>query len=199
MTIVLYLNFLGLYILNFDLAVMLEFFSNLFGHSDWPARWFCGKWTEFHGWLYILSDLTIWLAYFAIPIILILFIQRKNDVPFLPIFWLFGAFIILCGMTHLIDAVIFWLPIYRVSALVKFITAVVSMITVYALIKQLPKALNLKSPDELVKEVQKAQKAEEDLRRKNEELNKMVVLMSGREKKMKEMKAEIERLKKARN
>lgn len=45
------------------------FFENLFGTSDWPARWHCGKWSDFHGWLYVTSDLLIWGAYFAIPAI----------------------------------------------------------------------------------------------------------------------------------
>ena len=42
---------------------MLEFFQNLFEISDWPPRWVCGKWSDFHGWLYIGSDIAIWLAY----------------------------------------------------------------------------------------------------------------------------------------
>ena len=78
-----------------------------------------------------------------IPVILIFFIQNKPGVPFLPVFWLFGAFILLCGTTHAIDALLFWWPGYRVSALVRFMTAVVSMATVFALIRDLPKALNI--------------------------------------------------------
>lgn len=123
---------------------VIEFFSNLFETTDWPPRWYCGTWTSFHGWLYIISDIAIWLAYFIIPVIIVWFIQKKHDVPFLPVFWLFGAFIILCGFTHLLDALIFWWPGYRLSALVRAITAVISFITVLALIRDLPKALDLK-------------------------------------------------------
>ena len=123
---------------------LIEFIIKLLSTSDWPPRWVCGKWSEFHGWLYIGSDIGIWLAYFIIPVIIIWFIQQKPDVPFLPVFWLFGAFIILCGTTHLIDAVIFWWPAYRLSALIKFFTAIISFITVYALIRDLPKVLELK-------------------------------------------------------
>ncbi|UPT68577.1 MAG: hypothetical protein M0D57_08105 [Sphingobacteriales bacterium JAD_PAG50586_3] len=46
---------------------LAHFFSNLLDTTDWPPRWHCGKWTDFHGWLYIISDLLIWAAYFAIP------------------------------------------------------------------------------------------------------------------------------------
>ena len=43
-----------------------EFLTKLLDSSDWPARWHCGTWTGFHGWLYIISDLLIWSAYFTI-------------------------------------------------------------------------------------------------------------------------------------
>jgi len=122
---------------------IIEFFLNLFDVSNWPPRWHCGKWSDFHGWLYIISDILIWLAYFVIPVILIWFVQKRPKMAFLPVFWLFGAFIIFCGATHLIDAIIFWWPIYRISAFVKFITAIVSMATMFALIRDLPKALEL--------------------------------------------------------
>lgn len=123
-----------------------EFFSKIFDTSDWPPRWNCGTWSDFHGWLYIVSDVAIWLAYFIIPIIIIWFVQRKPGMPFLPVFWLFGAFILFCGATHLLDAVIFWWPGYRLSALVRFLTAIISFFTVFALIRELPKALELQAP-----------------------------------------------------
>ena len=85
----------------------------------------------------------IWLAYFVIPVIIIYFIQRRPDIRFAPIFWLFGAFILLCGATHLLDAIIFWWPAYRLSALLRFLTAVVSFTTVVCLVVQLPRALAL--------------------------------------------------------
>lgn len=129
----------------------IDFFSNLFSTEDWPPRWHCGNWTEFHGWLYIVSDLAIWSAYFTIPFLLIHFILRKKNVPFPKIFWLFGTFILACGATHFIDALIFWFPVYRVSALVRFITAVASWSTIYALYKILPDAFSLKTPGELEK------------------------------------------------
>lgn len=120
-----------------------DFFQRLFDTSDWPPRWICGEWSSFHGWLYITSDFAIWLAYFIIPVIIIYFIQNRPNIPFLPVFWLFGAFIILCGATHLIDALIFWWPGYRLSAVLRFLTAIVSFATVFALIRDLPKLLSI--------------------------------------------------------
>ncbi len=126
-----------------------DFLLGLLQASDWPARWVCGNWTSFHGWLYIFSSLAIWAAYFAIPIILLSVLRKRADVPFRGIFWLFILFIFACGATHLVDASMFWYPAYRFSAMVLFATAVISWLTVSALVKILPEALTFKSPAQL--------------------------------------------------
>ncbi|MCB9191948.1 MAG: HAMP domain-containing histidine kinase [Flavobacteriales bacterium] len=129
---------------------LIDFFRRL-GNSDaFMPRWVCGDWSELHGWMYIISDLIIFLAYMAIPITMLVFVRKRwHDVPFKPVFWLYILFIMLCGFTHLIDAIIFYIPVYRLNALVLLLTAVVSMVTVGALIFVLPKALAYKSPAQL--------------------------------------------------
>lgn len=122
---------------------MLEFWRNLLDVSDFPARWYCGNWSAGHGWLHILSDVAIWGAYMVIPLLLTYFLLRRREIPFTPIFWLFAAFIFSCGTTHLLEAGIFWWPAYRLSGVVKLLTALVSWATVLALIPAIPKALAL--------------------------------------------------------
>lgn len=141
-----------------------EFFIKLFDTQDWPARWYCGNWTDFHGWLYIISDLMIWAAYFAIPILLFLIVRRREDIPFPKIFWLFIAFIFLCGSTHFIDAIIFWWPAYRLSALIRLFTGIVSVGTVYALYRILPLINNLRTKEHLEAEIEERKKAEQEAR-----------------------------------
>ncbi|QJD95201.1 hypothetical protein HH214_04565 [Mucilaginibacter robiniae] len=140
-----------------------DFFSKLFDTHDFPARWHCGNWTDFHGWLYILSDLGIWAAYFAIPILLVRLIIRRKDVPFQGITLLFLAFVLLCGLTHLIDAVIFWWPAYRLSAILRLATAIVSVFAAYALNRVFPLLLNLRSVKDLKIEIAKRKRTEERL------------------------------------
>ena len=141
--------------------------KNFSGHildtTNWPPRWQCGTWSDFHGWLYILSDGLIWASYFAIPIILIVMLRKRPDLPFSRLIWLFIGFIVLCGLTHLIDAVIFWWPAYRLSALLRFTTAIVSAVTVFALYKILPSVLSLRSVKELEYEIEARKLAEEKL------------------------------------
>ena len=156
---------------------IIDFFLGLFHVDQWPARWFCGEWSEFHGWLYILSDLSIWLAYFLIPLLIIWFVQKKPEMPFISFFWLFSAFIVLCGATHLMDAIIFWWPAYRLSALIKFFTAIISFITVFALIKDMPKLLMLELPKNQ-DEKRKRILAEEKVNQLEKELQAMTQVLS---------------------
>jgi signal transduction histidine kinase len=121
--------------------------------TRFTARWLCGEWTPALGWLHIGSDLAIWSAYFSIPALLLLLTRRRRDLPFRRVFLLFGAFILLCGTTHLVEAVIFWWPIYPVAGAIKLATAVASWGTVIALAPVVRDALRLRSPAQLEAEV----------------------------------------------
>ncbi|MBV8310960.1 MAG: PAS domain S-box protein, partial [Planctomycetaceae bacterium] len=103
-------------------------------------------------------------AYLAIPCVLGYFVLRRKDVPFRAIFWLFVAFILACGTTHLMEAIIFWWPAYRLAGLIKLFTAIVSWATVIALVPLVPRALAMRSPEELEQEIAERMRAEEALR-----------------------------------
>jgi PAS domain S-box-containing protein len=143
---------------------IINFLNDIFAVDQWPARWFCGNWSDFHGWLYIISSFAIWGAYFTIPIIIAWFISKKKDLPFKKIFILFISFILFCGFTHLLDGLIFWFPVYRFSALILFFTAIVSWGTVIAFYKVMPEILSLKTPTDFKIEIDKIK---EDLELKN--------------------------------
>jgi len=143
-------------------AQVKEFFTRMFSTIDWPPRWHCGSWTDFHGWLYILSDLSIWAAYFAIPFLLFRIIKKRTDIPFHTVFFLFIAFILLCGTTHLVDAIIFWWPAYRLSAFIRMLTGIVSIFTVYALYKIMPIVYNLRMLKDVEAEITERKKAEQE-------------------------------------
>jgi chemotaxis family two-component system sensor kinase Cph1 len=156
-----------------------DFFSNILQAEAWPARWNCGRWSDFHGWLYIISSLAIWAAYFAIPIsIFYLISKKKDDIPFVKILWLFMLFILSCGLTHLVDAVIFWYPAYRLSALVLLMTAIVSWLAVIALYKIVPLALSLKSPQQLnaivIERTQQLKESNNNLIRLNQDIDSFI-------------------------
>ncbi len=155
-------------------AAVFEFVRHLVDTTGFPPRWICGDWSPFLGWLHILSDLAIWSAYTAIPCILAYFVLRRRNVSFSRIYWLFGAFILVCGATHLLEAIIFWFPLYRLAALVKLITAVVSWATVVALVPTIPKALAAPTVIELEREFAARKQAENALQQANAELESRV-------------------------
>jgi two-component system, chemotaxis family, sensor kinase Cph1 len=158
---------------------IIEFIKGLFDTDLWPARWHCGYWSHFHGWLYIISDLLIWLAYFMIPVIIFSYVsKRKQVIKYSGIYLLFAAFILLCGSTHFLDASMFWVPMYRLNALVRFLTAIVSLLTVYYLIKILPEAFTQKTSMELEKEINRRQLAELKLSDTNKSLEAFAYVAS---------------------
>lgn len=153
---------------------VIDFFSKLLNVSDWPPRWHCGQWSDFHGWLYIISDLLIWSAYFSIPLVILRYVARRRNVRFLRLYYLFAAFILACGATHFLDAIAFWLPYYRLSALVRFITGIISWVTVFYLVKHLPFLFSMRPLQDLELEIEQRKKAELALVILNEELEKKV-------------------------
>ncbi len=110
--------------------------------SGFPARWHCGVWSPGLGWTHIMADLGIWSAYMAIPLVLAFFVVR-GVAPFPGIMWLFVAFIASCGLGHLLEAVIFWEPVYRLAGMWKVVTAAASWATVFALVPVIPRVSRL--------------------------------------------------------
>jgi PAS domain S-box-containing protein len=110
----------------------------LLSTDGFVPRKMCGAWTQELVWLHVGSDILIWLAYLSIPLALVYFAGHRRLGKLNRIVWLFAAFILCCGFTHFIDALIFERPLYHLSGVVKALTAVVSWITVLALIPSVP-------------------------------------------------------------
>jgi two-component system NtrC family sensor kinase len=99
--------------------------------------------------LHIVSDLLITFAYYSIPILLLYFVRKRQDLPFNWMFVLFGAFIVACGTTHMIEIWTLWHPHYWLSGILKLVTAVISVSAAVQLVPLIPKALVLPSPAQL--------------------------------------------------
>lgn len=156
-----------------------EFFSGLFSTDPWPPRWKCGYWSDFHGWLYIVSELMVWTAYFLIPLIILNYVAKKQTgIKFKKVYFLFASFILLCGSTHFIDALMFWIPMYRFNALVRLVTGIVSLMTVYHLIKILPDAFKQRTNLELEQEIARREIAEKKLAEANKNLEAFAYVAS---------------------
>ena len=131
--------------------------------------------------LHVISDALIALAYFSIPVTLLYFVDQRQDIPFPRVFFLFGAFIIACGMTHAMGVWTLWFPDYWLSGLIKAVTALVSCYTALVLIPLIPQALALPSPAQLQAanqalemEIRDRKQAEAEVRSLNAQLEERV-------------------------
>ncbi len=108
----------------------------------------CYYWEPGLLWLHVSSDAIISLSYFSIPIGLVIFATRRKEASFHKLLILFGAFICLCGLTHLFSVYNVWQASYWMSGFVKAATAAISALTAIVLLRSLPKALAIPLPQE---------------------------------------------------
>ncbi|MBD2439226.1 ATP-binding protein [Nostoc sp. FACHB-110] len=127
---------------------MEEFFSSFISENFIPHG-HCYLWQPGLVWLHVLSDCIIAFSYYSIPLTLIYFVRKRQDIPFKNIFFLFGAFIISCGTTHVMEVVTLWHPYYWLAGAMKAVTALISFYTALLLIPLIPQALALPSPAQL--------------------------------------------------
>ena len=111
--------------------------------SDFLPHGTCYLWNQKIVWLHVISDSVITLAYYCIPIALIYLIQKRRDLPFNWILWMFGLFILGCGTTHLMEVWNVWHGNYLIAGLIKAFTAAVSVATAVVLIPLLPRIISL--------------------------------------------------------
>jgi two-component system NtrC family sensor kinase len=156
---------------------MQEMWKTFFGSGSFIPHGHCYLWQTKLVWLHIASDSIIALAYFSIPITLIYFISKREDLPFNWIFAMFGAFIVACGITHIFEVWTLWHPTYWLSGTMKAITAIISFATAILLVNLIPQALALPSPAQLAlanslleSEIVERQSAETALKKAKDEL-----------------------------
>ena len=114
------------------------------------AHGFCLSWAPGLVALHAGSDAIIGIAYFSIPVAMAWFVRERRDFQHWRIAYLFAAFILACGTTHLLSILTLWTPAYGIEGLVKLLTAVLSFTTAVVLWPLVPRLLALPTPDQLV-------------------------------------------------
>src|SRR5258705_11595755 len=127
---------------------MAEFFQKLLA-SDFMPHGVCFLWNPEIVWLHAISDSVITVSYYLIPLALFYFVRRRQDLPFHWMFLLFGLFIFGCGTTHVMEVWTLWNGTYRLAGVIKAITAAASVVTAVLLVRLIPQALSLPSPEQL--------------------------------------------------
>lgn len=154
---------------------------SLFKQNEWMPHGFCIQWTHDLLAVYVISDSLIFLAYYSIPLALGYFARKRSDLSWSWVLWLFAAFILACGTTHLMGIVTMWRPYYWLDALLKAVTAIISVGTAIYLWPRIPHFLSLPSPEQLLllnqrltSEIEQRKQAELELEEKTKLLKSVI-------------------------
>lgn len=104
-----------------------------------PHGW-CLLWSPTLITAHVVSDLAIAVAYFMIPAFLLSFRHLLVDRRRRMLTLLFTMFILSCGVTHVMEVIVLWHPVYWIQAGVKVICAGLSLATLGFLIHLLNSA-----------------------------------------------------------
>jgi signal transduction histidine kinase len=126
--------------------------------NEFMPHGFCLQWNGPLLFLFIAGNIGIAAAYFLIPAALRIFVGKRKDLPYPYMFRLFAVFILSCGVSHLAKIWTIYHADYWMEASIDIFTALVSLLTAILLWPLIPKALQLRSPQEL-------ERANEDLAR----------------------------------
>ncbi|GAB3528763.1 hypothetical protein GCM10027443_07170 [Pontibacter brevis] len=165
----------------------------------------CYFWKPEILWLTVGGDALTAAAYYSIPLMLFYFAKTRQDLAHRHVFFLFAAFILLCGTTHVLDIWTAWVPTYRLAGVVKMVTGLVSIATAVVLYKSIPAMLAIPSNvqleaanRQLKQEIEEREKAQAELNRAKDELEKRVQERTAELYKVNlDLEAEIEERKKA--
>jgi chemotaxis family two-component system sensor kinase Cph1 len=153
-----------------------SFLRKAFDTTDFQPRWQTDNWSNAQNWLHITSDFAIALSYLAISGGLIYLRRKRPGIPYGNLFWLMSLFMLAGGLTHLLDTLMFWWPAYRLTGLTKAGAALISLVTAGVLIPLTPKAMALRSPAELQREIAQRRRTELELRQVHAELESVIEL-----------------------
>ncbi|KAA9023908.1 putative bifunctional diguanylate cyclase/phosphodiesterase [Niallia endozanthoxylica] len=102
----------------------------------------------------IIFDLLTSLAYFTIPIAILVFVRKRKQLKFKWIYICFTLFILLCGITHLLHVLPYIVSFKHLNPLTTIaaaLTSTISIITAILIWLLMPKLLSIPSTEELEK------------------------------------------------
>ncbi len=102
--------------------------------TNFLPHWYCFVGNTRLLWTTVIADLLIGLSYVAISTTLVWLVHRAGrELPYSGFFWAFGLFIVSCGVTHFLEIVTVWKPVYWLAAGAKIVTAAASVGTAVVL------------------------------------------------------------------
>lgn len=128
---------------------MLNAIYDFLSTEGFQPHGMCLLWRSDVFWAHQISDGVTALAYFSIPAALVVFSLRRPDLVHRGVLHLFVAFIVGCGITHLMAIWTLWVPDYGIEAAAKALTAAVSVVAAVTLWRLMPRFVAVPSPQQL--------------------------------------------------
>jgi signal transduction histidine kinase/CheY-like chemotaxis protein len=123
---------------------MPQAFTDVLTATGYMPHGHCYLWQPRLVALHGVSDLIIGISYLVISSTLAYLVYRARDlIPFQWMVVAFGLFIVACGLTHFMEVVTLWTPLYWLSGDIKVVTAMASAGTAVALPPLVPRILDL--------------------------------------------------------
>jgi PAS domain S-box-containing protein len=117
--------------------------------SDLPSLGELWQWRPELVWLHGLADAGIAFAYCWIPLVLLYVAWRRPDLPFRRQVGHFSAFLVACGLAHLLALWTIWEGAYGVAGVAKAVAALLSVGAALVAIPLVPRGLALASASDL--------------------------------------------------
>ncbi|MCD2450749.1 PAS domain S-box protein [Methylicorpusculum oleiharenae] len=141
--------------------MMIQTIMDFLGVKNFTPHGYCLSWDSTLLWLHVASGAVIAFSYFLIPLVIFSFIRQRKGIPYSNVFLMFCAFIVACGMTHVISVITIWIPLYWLDGWVKALTAVLSLMTLIVVFRVVPQALELPDTVTILRnEIREREKAE---------------------------------------
>ncbi len=121
----------------------MDFITGLFASEEFMPHGQCFMWYPEVLWMHVIADVIVALAYFSIPCVLLYILKKRKHVPFKWVIAMFAAFIMLCGLTHIMSIWVLWEPVYRFQGVLKMLTGAVSIATAVLILPIIPKFLDI--------------------------------------------------------
>ncbi|MBL8877456.1 MAG: hypothetical protein JNM86_16825 [Phycisphaerae bacterium] len=167
---------------------MIDFFLHLFDPAEAPTAARGGALSGITGWLHLASDMAIFFAYAVICALLMMFLFRQRNLPYRRTIWLIWLFMLACGITRLAGAAMLYYPAFRLLLMVKILTAVVSLITVFALARIFPTMLgfeiNSKSHRKSIEDEERLRRVSDDFAEQRDKLEQRATQLTVRDRRV---------------
>lgn len=111
----------------------------IFNTDRYMPHGYCFLWQQELLWMHVISDVAIAISYFSIPITILYLLRKKQQaLPYRWVFTMFAIFILLCGVTHLVELITLWHPYYYLEGILKVLTAAASVATAVMIFPLVP-------------------------------------------------------------